>query len=186
MVGVRNRPVDLSELGRVSTSLSVRLESGPVPDGVVPPGLLSFGQNLKPRNALARLARDLGLAPVDDFIYDDVGTVEAALGRMVWAPADDPGEGEIAIPIDESPVRGRRCLTSPEEQARILEELDANIPWFSPAEGLRTVRGLIRAIESSEELSERFYGAVWDLRDFECRLAYAERMGTRFHFSVSY
>jgi hypothetical protein len=162
------------------------LEGGPIPDDVVPPGHRSFGQNLKPYSALARLARELGLAPLDDFIVDHCGLIEAALCEAGWQEPAGPEEWGDRIPIDDSPITDPKYLAAADEYGRIVERVEAKWSWFSPADGLRTVRGLIDALESRPELNERFYGAVWDLRDFEYKLAYAERKGLRFHFDVSY
>jgi hypothetical protein len=87
-------------------------------------------------------------------------------------------------------------------------------PWFRPADGLSSVRGLIRYLEGAgnrdrrrladESLYGRMFGsalasdqhellgvlaaqaAAADLRAFEVELAFAEEQRTRFHFVLSY
>lgn len=169
----------------MSTSVYVVLERGPITEDVVPPEHRSFGQNLKPLSGLSHLARELGLVPLDDFIVDHCALVEAALekdGGQVPGPPGAELEDDIPISLIPDP----EYVAFMERFDSIVRQVEAVKPWFSPTEGLRTVRGLIRDLKSRLELNEKFYGAVWDLQDFEYQLAYAEREGLRFHFGVSY
>jgi len=54
--------------------------------------------------------------------------------------------------------------------------------WFAAADGLKTVRALLRKAES-EGLGERIAS---DLREFENVLSTAEREGVRWHLAVDY
>src|SRR5438309_11608468 len=124
----------------MSSSISVVLEGGPIPDDVVPPGRRSFGQNLirKPYSGLASLARELGLAPLDDFIVDHCGLIEAALREAGWQTPEGPEEWGDGIPIDDSQITDPKYLAARDEYGRIVEDVEAKWSWFSPAEGLRT------------------------------------------------
>ena len=54
-------------------------------------------------------------------------------------------------------------------------------PWFSAAEGLRTVRALLARLRAPEE---EFVDALTDLEDMERILAIAEREQVRFHVAM--
>jgi hypothetical protein len=171
----------------MSQNLAVVLECGPIPDHLIPEEHRCAGQNaVRYLGPLAALARDLGWAPLDDFIVDHCDLVEAALREAGWQEPDPPPEWGGVIPI------GGPRVTDPAYQAalarydQIVEQVEASKPWYVPADGLRTVSGLIGALNSRPELAERLYGAVWDLQAYAFALSYADQVGTRFQLGVSY
>ena len=167
--------------------MHVRLKEGSLPDDLVSHEVMSAGQNvIRYLGPLAVLAVDLGLAPLDRFIVDYCGLVEEALREAGWQQPDPPPEWGGAIPSDGPPATDPAYLAAVEEYGRIVERVEADLSWFAPAEGLRTVRGLIGVLDTRPELAERYYGAVWDLRYYELLLVYAERVGSQFHFGVCY
>jgi hypothetical protein len=112
--------------------------------------------------------------------------VEAALREAGWREPDPPPEWGGVIPIDGPPVTDPAYLAAQAEYESVVGRVYRELPWYRPAEGLATVRGLIAALDANPPLAERFYGAVWDLRAFRFELEYAEQVGTRFYFGVSY
>ena len=171
----------------MSSSMYVVLECGPVPDDVVPPDQQSVGQNvIKHLGPLAGLAADRGLAPLDAFIVDWCGLVEAALQEAGWREPELPEEWGGVIPIGGPPVTDPAYLAALAEYDRICEQVYQQLPWYQPAEGLATVRGLVAALDATPPLADRYYGAVWDLRAYRFKLEYAEQIVTRFHFGVGY
>jgi hypothetical protein len=158
----------------MSTWMGVRLREGQ--DGA-PALVAGCGQNISLRcRELDGFARDLGLTPLSDFIVDHCGLVEQAWEEAVrdagWQrplaterPLE-PGEGIPIIPFEEIDDPAYRAEV--ELWGRVVEDVDRNKPWFDPAEGLATVRGLIRHVE--ERLNQS------DLRDV-ARLVESDQFG---------
>jgi hypothetical protein len=171
----------------VSRAIGVALEGGPIPDGVVPPGQQSSGQNVVLYLYwLAVAAARLDVPPLDAFVVDRCGLVEAALRQAGWRHPDPPPEWADGIPIDGRPVTDPGYLAAVAEYDRLVAQVDAALPWHDPADGLRTVRALIGALDADPALAERCHGGVWDLVAIRYQLEYAERVSTRFHLWVSY
>lgn len=195
----------------MSTWMGVILERGTFPDGLLPEGgEYGCGQDiLRSENELSRLAQDAGLLPLDHFIVDHCGLIEEA-GRNASPELQRIMDRANAHPEDEEAVReAMRCYDE------LFERVERGKPWFDPAEGLRTVQGLIRIIEAGIEPEKReriraererhflsigfepalarslaeppwLEAARWDLRTMEVHLLYAQEHRLRFHFGVSY
>ncbi len=81
--------------------------------------------------------------------------------------------------------------TNPTEVERFLEREGLNpkeypIPeedWFPPAEGLATVRGLLKYVGANPQDVDRAERVLRDLRALERILVVAEKHQTRFHLS---
>jgi hypothetical protein len=87
---------------------------------------------------------------------------------------------------------------SPEEAAAAIEDLGGGVPvdglepetWFDAAEGLHTVRGMLRYL--SENPTTRWATKVEpeaiarDLREFEAILSGLEEAGVRWHLAIDY
>jgi hypothetical protein len=169
----------------MSVSMNVMVESGPVPDDVVPPDQQSFGQNVvRYLGTLAAVAERLGVPPLDAFVVFPEEYWEDAVRAAGWRPPDPPAEWGGKIPLDGRPVTDPAYVAAMAEFDRIVEQSYRDQPWHQPAAGLATVRGLIAALESDPDLDRRCYGAVWDLRAFRFKLEYAERVGARFYFAA--
>ncbi len=184
--------------------------NGPIPEDVVAPDKRSYGQNLRRLSELSALSRELGLTPLEDFVVDFCGLVDAAekeaseregakQPRPAPPPPDDgddldDGRNPFIEPFDDETPDEEIFFDEsslidpgfPEPYLRIMEQVASQLTWFSPGDGLRTMLGLLRALRERPDQEERFYGASWDLEFFACQLAYAEREGLRFHLGVSY
>jgi len=85
---------------------------------------------------------------------------------------------------------------NPEEMAEFLQDDDGNAEgqafplepeqWFSPAEGLLTVRALIDRLGENGAEIERSDGVLGDLRQMERILVDAERSGIGWHLAVDF
>ena len=85
--------------------------------------------------------------------------------------------------------------SNPDEMAEFLEGEDLeteDLPaletekWFSPEEGLQTVRALIQAIRAGEITAGESSGVEQDLREIERILLGASQGGARWHFAVDF
>ncbi|HVK10184.1 MAG TPA: hypothetical protein VM597_15560 [Gemmataceae bacterium] len=153
----------------------------------MPPDQQSSGQNVVGfLYWFAVVAARLDAPSLDAFVVDRCELVEAALRQAGWREPDTPPAWADGIPIDDRPVADPDYLAGEAEYDRIVAQVDAALPWYNPADGLRTVRGLIGALEAHPELAECCDGGVWDLVALRYQLEYAERVSTRFHLWVSY
>jgi hypothetical protein len=84
--------------------------------------------------------------------------------------------------------------SGPEEDAEFFEEEGIDPPpggfppvqWFEPADGLRTVRGLLTRVSELAAVADRGYGkgVEEDLRQYEEVLVGLEQAGVRWHLEV--
>jgi len=170
----------------VSVAIGVALQSGDIPDDVVPEDKQSFGQNVvRYLGRLAEVADRLGVPQLESFIVDRCALVEEALRLSDYCEPPPPPEWGDSIPLD-GPVTDPAYIAACAEFDRIAAEVDAGLPWYPPAEGLRTVRALLEALNADAAIAGECYGGDWDLVAFRYQLEYAERIGTRFHLWVSY
>lgn len=170
----------------MSVAIGVALQSGDIPEGVVPEDKQSFGQNVvRYLSRLAEVADRLEVPQLEHFIVDRCARVEEALRRSDYREPAPPPEWVDTIPLD-GPATDPAYLAAIAEFDRIAAEVDAELPWYLPAEGLRTVHALLDVLGSDPILAEQCHGGDWDLVAFRYQLEYAEQIGTRFHLWVSY
>lgn len=191
--------------------MGVILERGAFPEGLIPEeGEYGCGQDiLRAENELSRLAEQAGLLPLEHFIVDHCGLHEEAV-RNAPPEADAAFARASANPNDQE--AHQEAMRWYDE---IADAVERDKPWFDPAEGLRTVRGLIRMIEQGVDPERReriraererkflaagldpelarslaeppwLDAARWDLRTMELHLVSAQEQGVRFHLGVSY
>jgi hypothetical protein len=80
----------------------------------------------------------------------------------------------------------------PEEAASTLEGFGGEIPveglpdeaWFDAAEGLRTVRGMLRHLSENPTVTRDVEAISRDLREFDEVLSGLEKAGVRWHLGV--
>src|SRR5262245_43672464 len=113
----------------MSVSIGVALECGPVPDGVVPPDQMSYGQNVvRYLGRLASVADQLGVPQLDSFIIYRQELVLEALHKAGWRPPDPPPEWGDEIPIDDRYLTWMRTdptyLAAQAEEERIVARVD--------------------------------------------------------------
>lgn len=65
-------------------------------------------------------------------------------------------------------------------------EKPAPLTWHPAAEGLATVRGLIKYIENNRGATDRADKVIADLREFEAVLNRLAADGIRFHLAIDY
>jgi hypothetical protein len=108
-------------------------------------------------------------------------------------------EAEVSVGLGLTPLAKFVCMTpdGAREYVEFLTRLGRDTSgvldtyrehWFEPSEGLATVRGLIRAVESDDQvdpwLDRQWAGYVLaDLKDLEAILVAAETEGVRFHLT---
>lgn len=202
----------------MSTWMGVRLREGHDAPAV-PAGC---GQNIgRHCRELDGMADALGSTPLTHFIVDHCELVERAWVEAVEAAGwqrplatERPLESGESIPFDMPDDPAYHAEVALWEQ--VVAEVERDKPWYDPAEGLATVRGLIHQIEGrifqpdlrdlARLIESGQFGpglwhlhptdpervrwlnlipSLWDLRGFETKLAFAERLPTRFHLGVS-
>lgn len=85
------------------------------------------------------------------------------------------------------------CSQDPEELADFIESEGGEVPdhlpgleWFEAADGLRTVRAMLNALESGASPFEDTGGVVEDLKEYEAVLARLETEGVRWHMQADF
>jgi hypothetical protein len=127
-------------------------------------------------------------------------TLEKELGDASAAYVKSKTGKALARELDRVDFAARKCkVTQPsslfsENPAALMEEMKAQgfdpakmrIPpeqWFSAAEGLAVVRGLVAHVGSNLNDFKQPNPILRDLKAAEALLAAAEAAGVRFHFS---
>jgi glycine/D-amino acid oxidase-like deaminating enzyme len=128
-------------------------------------------------------------------------TLEKELPAAAAYAKAGPGKA-LARESDRLDTAARRCgvtaITSllSESQAALIEQMKAEgfdpgkmrLPpeqWFDPAEGLKTVRGLIEHITANLNDFKQPNAILRDLKAAETLLLEAQSKGVRFHFTKS-
>jgi hypothetical protein len=121
--------------------MGVRLKRTAIPEDLVPEKAgYGNGQAIsRAEGELSDICERVGLARLDHFIVDHCALVERAMRASGWVEPKTPAERVAARQL----------------AARIEKEVERGKPWFDPAEGLRTVRGLINLIEQGIPLTWR-------------------------------
>jgi hypothetical protein len=142
---------------------------------------------------LDRVARRKRLKPLGEF---------QSMSDEEFADLVDPGEGPIESQLDPQFYERIEKDVGPEGAAEIsslIERLNSQVEepldllrqagppgeeWFSPEEGLATVRGLIEFVKERPEKFRLVEHLVGDLEEVERYLRAAQEHGVRFHLSV--
>ena len=80
-------------------------------------------------------------------------------------------------------------LHLPRLRSFLVDPPAADARWYPPAEGLRTVRGLIATLKSDPAAAETLtpdeaHGVLWDLQIMDQLLSLAHQRNIRFHLST--
>jgi hypothetical protein len=164
--------------------MGVRLERGSIPDDLVPGDTDGYGNGqgiLRSVEVLSDLCDRIGVPRLDGFIVDFCERLNESVQASGWVELPsrevpvigvDPPDADYYVTRLESDRKFRRyAVYSPKgpaaetarvEYQRIEEQVIRNLPWYDPAEGLRSVKGLIA-------LLERGVPFAWRLEDHERR-----------------
>lgn len=128
----------------MSNYMGVCLETGSIPEGLVPDGSSRYGNGqgiLRATDELSEVCRDFGLTPIENFIVDpNDDRLSKALEAAGWVEVGPDRELErLGLP---DPA----CDASYHRFMQLKREFEATGPWFDSLYGLRTVVGLIALI----------------------------------------
>lgn len=125
----------------MSQSMGVRLKRMAIPEDLVPRGAgYGNGQGIAyAADELSEFCERVGLIRLDHFIVDHCALIERALRASGWV----------------EPKTDSERIAARQQYAQIEEEVERGKPWFDPADGLRTVRGLIDLIRRGVPLAWR-------------------------------
>jgi hypothetical protein len=121
--------------------MGIRLKRVGIPEDLVPNRAgYGNGQGI-PHDVdeLSEFCERVGLTRIDHFIVDHCALIERAMQASGWVE-----------PKTDSERIAARLL-----YARIEEDVERGKPWFDPADGLRTVRGLISLSDKGVPLAWR-------------------------------
>jgi hypothetical protein len=113
--------------------MGIRLKRAEIPEDLVP-NRAGYGNGqgiVHGVEELSEFCERVGLTRIDRFVVDHCALVERALEASGWVEPE----------TDAEHIAARRLM------ARIEGEVERGKPWFDPADGLRTVRGLLDLIE---------------------------------------
>lgn len=112
-------------------------------------------------------------------------------GKAV-AHASEKGLAKLCGQLEVRPLTDF-ISQSPEELAELLDDLGSDVPeplpeeaWFTPEEGLMTVRALIAHLSGNPGALRNAVAIVDELREYEAVLSRLIGPGVRWHFSVDF
>jgi hypothetical protein len=126
----------------------------------------------------------------------EVPNLKDDLGGKGWARADVALDG-LARELGLTPIADLTSMSA-EGFAELAEEfggpadLDFREEWFDPADGIRTVEGLLAHLEAHPEVAKGwdhpgcYKAALNDMREALKVLRAARGEGIRFHFAWAY
>lgn len=85
------------------------------------------------------------------------------------------------------------CSQAPDELADLVEYFDGDVPdnlpteeFFEATEGLVTVQGMLKTLESGDFLIDNTENVIEDLIEYEAVLVKLEEEGVRWHMQVDF
>ncbi len=167
-------------------SLHLVLLRGVVPDWIVPAGSPTTGRASAAHLAELRdLASRLELDPLDKFLVDPRAEIAAALLAAGWEAPALPAAWSEGIPLDVPPIEDADYVAAQDAYDVIVAEAEMGLMYFPAADCLRTIEGLIVALECDPNRSSSFTEVLGELRTFRHELEHAVRIKMRVHFEVT-
>ena len=170
----------------MSGALHLVLLRGVVPDWIVPAGSSTTGRQAAAHlEGLAALAKGRGLEPLEAYLVDHRAAIEEALRAADWKAPELPAEWGEAIPLDAPPVEDPAYVAAQDAYDVILAEAEMGLMYFPAVDVLKTVAGLIEALEQDPAAAEGMPGVLGDLVTFRYELGHAIHIKIRVHFEVA-